>query len=216
MKFEYSKRNVSTPVFYNPRNQPPSPLPSPLPTDSSGFIPDDNWTCVESSIAAKGRGAQDIKTKLYIPASKTFSVAESIPFHLLLCSTPASLATFLPLSPSRNTLGRPKALRLQVMRQVTVDVRYVHSLFVQCHNECSLFARNVITSSRVAGREMWRVDCVGEANFNLTVRFASFPLRSTTLIMFVKKRRMRHPGSLTVATFHSVRASKPPLSGPRD
>ncbi|KAH6912685.1 hypothetical protein BKA70DRAFT_772091 [Coprinopsis sp. MPI-PUGE-AT-0042] len=142
--------NVSTPILYNPRTQPPSPLPPSLLTDSTGFVPTDDWTCVESSIAAKGKGAQDIKTKLYIPASKTFSVVESIPFHLLLSSTPASLATFLPLSPALNTLGRPKALRLQVMRQSTVDVR------------------NVIGSSRAAGREMWRIDCVGEASFKLT------------------------------------------------
>lgn len=142
--------NVTAPILYCPRSLPPSPLPSPLSTDAFGFIPRGEWTCVESSIAAKTKDLQDIKTKLYIPTSRTFSIAEPIPFHLLLCSSAPSLAAFIHLSPSRNTLGRPKAMRLQVMRQAAVDVK------------------NVLHPTRSAKREMWRVDCIGEANFNLT------------------------------------------------
>lgn len=65
----------------------------------------------------------DIAVKLYLPASRIFSMTMSIPFHLSLESSAVSLAAFLPLSPiSSNPLSR-KVTRIQLMRQTVVDVR---------------------------------------------------------------------------------------------
>ena len=141
--------NVTAPILYYPRSLPPSPLPSRLSTDAFGFITRNEWTCIESTISAKA-DLHDIKVKLYIPASRTFSMSEPIPFHLLLCSSAPSLAAFLPMSPALNTLGRPKAMRLQAMRQAAVDVKNVLS-----------------PNNRSAKREIWRIDSIGEATFTL-------------------------------------------------
>lgn len=52
-------------------------------------------------------------------------MGESIPFHLSLHSTPTSLATYLPMSPMAKTLGSKKPTQVQLMRQSTVDVKWV-------------------------------------------------------------------------------------------
>lgn len=123
-----TSRTISTPFLYYPRVPAPSPLPPPLLTDSLGFVVNGDWGVFESMVSARHKGMQDIATKLYVPASRAYSLSEKIPFHLLLCSNPISLAAFLPLNPTANTLGRPKPMRLQVMRQCTIDVRYVSYL----------------------------------------------------------------------------------------
>ncbi|EAU85980.2 hypothetical protein CC1G_03003 [Coprinopsis cinerea okayama7 len=139
--------NITTPFLYFPRTRPPSPLPPPLSTDSFGFTSSIEWNVFESVISSRRIGMQDIMAKLYIPATRTYCLSQRIPVHVLLSSSPISLSAFLPMSPTAVTLGQPKPTRLQVMRQSTVDVR------------------NVVRSE--AKREMWRVDCIGEASFRV-------------------------------------------------
>ncbi|TFK24984.1 hypothetical protein FA15DRAFT_383944 [Coprinopsis marcescibilis] len=140
-------QTVATPILYYPRTHPPSPLPHPLVTTSRGFLETPEWGVHESVLYARQKGINDITVKLYIPVSRVFCISERIPFHLSISSNPISLAAFLPLSPTTHVVGRPKAMRLQLMRQSTVDVR------------------SVVKAD--ANREMWRVDNIGEATFRL-------------------------------------------------
>jgi len=59
-------------------------------------------------------------------------MSQPIPFHLTIQSSAVSLAAFLPFSPTANvnTLSQRKITRLQLMRQTTVDVRWVVWRFI--------------------------------------------------------------------------------------
>ncbi|KAK0187805.1 hypothetical protein F5146DRAFT_1104673 [Armillaria mellea] len=88
---------LSTPFVYYPRTRPAIPPPAPLRPAPNGFRYDPEWQIYESVIKAKNSGMQDIKTKLYVPASRIFCLRHPIPFNLTL---------------------------EVLMRQVTVDVRH--------------------------------------------------------------------------------------------
>ncbi|KAF9029903.1 hypothetical protein BDZ89DRAFT_1065002 [Hymenopellis radicata] len=135
---------LSTPFVYHPRTRPAVPLPSPLRTNRLGFILEPDWKLYESQIASRQSNTADIKTKLYIPASRIFCMAQPIPFHLTLESSAYSLAAFLPYGPTANLIGK-RATRIQLMRQATVDVRHA-----------------MISSTKT---DIWRVDNIGEATF---------------------------------------------------
>jgi len=92
-------------------------------------------------------------------------MTQPIPFYLILESSAVSLAAFLPFSPTAGTLGPRKVMRVQLMRQTTVDVRYgqVTSLISCVH----IYTRN----TTIAGvkTDIWRVDYIGEGTFTLVV-----------------------------------------------
>ncbi|KAG6917071.1 hypothetical protein DXG01_004043 [Tephrocybe rancida] len=112
---------VSMPFNYYPRSRPATPLPSPLTASRRGFNDALNWTCHQSEIRPKGKNIEPIKTKLYIPASRTFCISQSIPFHLMFESSAYSLAAFLPYCPTASFIKRKQATRIQLMRQSTAD-----------------------------------------------------------------------------------------------
>jgi len=138
---------LTTPFVYYPRTRPavPTPLPLILSRKGNGFESTPQWQLYESVISSRRVSLQDIKTRLYTPASRIFCASQSIPFHLTLESSALSLASFLPFGPSGQSSAK-KPTRLQIMRQVTVDVR----------NEM------IGTQTRT---DMWRVDSIGEAAF---------------------------------------------------
>ncbi|PPQ92855.1 hypothetical protein CVT25_004343 [Psilocybe cyanescens] len=136
--------HVSTPFIYFPRSRPASSIPLPLQHRSTGFISTPEWKMFQSVLHSKSPTRPHINVKFYVPAARVFCMFKKIPFHLTLESSAVSLAAFLPLSPSANTLGR-KATRVQLMRQTTVDVR-----------------NTVIAGVKT---DMWRVDCIGEGTF---------------------------------------------------
>ncbi|PBK75134.1 hypothetical protein ARMSODRAFT_951210 [Armillaria solidipes] len=133
---------LSTPFIYYPRTRPAIPPPAPLRPAQNGFRYDPEWQVYESIIKAKNPGMQDIKTKLYVPASRIFCLRHPIPFHLTLESSAQSLAAFLPYGPGLTTR---RATRVQLMRQVTVDVRHA-----------------MISNTKT---DIWRVDSIGEGRF---------------------------------------------------
>ncbi|KAF5380687.1 hypothetical protein D9757_007043 [Collybiopsis confluens] len=112
---------LSTPFVYYPRTRPAVPLPVPLQLGRDGFDLGPEWQIYESTIPSRRTSLQEIKTRLYVPASRIFCASDRIPFHLTFESSALSLASFLPLGPSGNSTKRPT--QLQIMRQVTVDVR---------------------------------------------------------------------------------------------
>ncbi|KAH9480633.1 hypothetical protein JR316_0007233 [Psilocybe cubensis] len=140
--------HVTTPFVYFPRSRPASPIPHPLQYTPNGFVNTPDWKLFESVLYSKSPARPNINVKFYIPAARVFCMTKSIPFHLSLESSSVSLAAFLPLSPSANTIGR-KATRVQLMRQTTVDVR-----------------NTVIAGVKT---DMWRVDCIGEGIFKHAV-----------------------------------------------
>ena len=121
----FSSSSVTIPFIYLPRTRPAYPIPTQLFPTKNGFILTPEWRVYESVMVAKKSSGQNIKTKLYLPASKIFCVSQPIPFHLTLESSAMSLAEFLPYSPIVTVVGKPKATRVELTRQSTVDARYV-------------------------------------------------------------------------------------------
>ncbi|KAG5645981.1 hypothetical protein DXG03_004582 [Asterophora parasitica] len=119
---------ISTPFVYHPRTRPPAPLPSPLVHSRHGFTEAPGWTCYQSEISARGSG-DTITTKFYVPASRVFWISQPIPFHVTFESSAQALTTFLPYTPTVGYIKAKQATRVQLMRQSTVDVRYVFYLW---------------------------------------------------------------------------------------
>jgi len=134
---------LAAPFVYYPRTRPAAPLPAPLHLSQNGFEGTSDWQLYESTITARRSSLQDIKTRIYVPISRIFSASQGIPFHVTFESSAVSLASFLPFGPSG--LHPKKPTRVQIMRQVAVDVR----------NEMVFGTKT----------DMWRVDCLGEAIF---------------------------------------------------
>ncbi|KAK7054184.1 hypothetical protein R3P38DRAFT_2500189 [Favolaschia claudopus] len=144
---------VSTPFIYYPRTRPSVALPTPLRRFEGGFIESPEWKVYPSVLKAKEKsGTQDIFVKVYVPASRIYCSTQAIPFHVTFESTAFTLAAFLPYGPSTGNPGKPQATRFQLMRQSTVDVRFVGA--------------NRKT-------DIWRVDCIGEGTFRHAVRLLS-------------------------------------------
>lgn len=120
-------RHVSTPFKYFPRTRPAVPIPLPLQYRAgAGFLATSDWKLLESTLYSKSQTRPNIAAKLYIPASRTFCMTQPIPFHLTLESSAISLAVFLPFGPTVANPTSRKVTRIQLMRQTTVDVRYVY------------------------------------------------------------------------------------------
>ena len=115
---------VSTPFIYYPRSRPSRGIAFPLKFSTDGFESTPEWQVVESKLRSKKVVRPDIVTKFYTPALGVFCITQPIPFYLTLESSAVSLAAFLPFSPTATASGPRKAMRVQLMRQTTVDVRY--------------------------------------------------------------------------------------------
>ncbi|KAG0703754.1 hypothetical protein DFH29DRAFT_998194 [Suillus ampliporus] len=135
---------ISTPFEYLPRTRPSTPLPPPLVPAQWGIVETPQWK-VFPTLIHTNQGGHDIMVKLYLPASRTFCMNQSIPFHVMFSSSAMSLAAFMPLGPVIATSLKKQHTRIQVLRQTTVDVR----------NTFELGTRT----------DIWRVDCIGEGAF---------------------------------------------------
>ncbi|KAF8133523.1 hypothetical protein K438DRAFT_1694230 [Mycena galopus ATCC 62051] len=133
---------LSTPFIYHPRTRPTRPIP---PVDPNAvFIESPEWKMHRSVVKAQANTKfQDISAKLYLPASRIFHLADTIPFHIVFESNADSLAAFLTYGPT----GHSHPTRLQLVRQSTVDVR----------GELGHQSKTSI----------WRIDYIGEGVFNL-------------------------------------------------
>jgi hypothetical protein len=144
---------VSTPFIYYPRSRPSQGTPSPLLPSINGFEITPEWHVLKSNLLSKKSVRPDIVTKLYTPALGVFCITQPIPFYLTLESSAVSLAAFLPFSPTGRALGPRKSMRVQLMRQTTVDVK----------------------NTTIVGlkSDMWRVDQIGEGTFTLVANDAN-------------------------------------------
>jgi hypothetical protein len=124
---------VSTPFIYYPRSRPSRGIVSPLNFSINGFEITPEWHVVESNLRSKKHVRPDIVTKFYTPALGVFCITQPIPFYLTLESSAVSLAAFLPFSPTTSTSGPRKVMRVQLMRQTTVDIRYAKSHLFICY-----------------------------------------------------------------------------------
>jgi hypothetical protein len=149
---------LSTPFIYYPRSRPSRGIVSPLNSSINGFEITPEWHVVESNLLSKKNVRPDIVTKFYTPALGVFCITQPIPFYLTLESSAVSLAAFLPFSPTASTSGSRKVMRVQLMRQTTVDIRYAQVTFSY------LFAHNFNTrgtgrlkKSRLTSGELTRL-----------------------------------------------------------
>ncbi|KAI0337486.1 hypothetical protein BDW22DRAFT_1363973 [Trametopsis cervina] len=142
-----NENTISTEFVYYPRSRPAVPLPSAmLSHPKTGWVESPEWRGFESVIPAHVPGVQDIATKLYIPASRVFSLTETIPFHLTLRSSAYSLAAFMPYGPTASVLNPNKQhTRISLFRQSIVDVR-----------------NTVVFGTKT---DIWRVENVGAGTF---------------------------------------------------
>ena len=115
---------VSTPFIYYPRSRPLRGIPAPFLPSVNGFEITPEWHVLECNLLSKKTIDPDIAAKLYTPALGVFCMTQPIPFYLTLESSAVSLAAFLPFSPTGSTSGPRKSMRVQLMRQTTVDVKY--------------------------------------------------------------------------------------------
>ncbi|KLO10909.1 hypothetical protein SCHPADRAFT_906442 [Schizopora paradoxa] len=129
--FGLTNPSVSMPFVYRPRNRPSIPLPaslSPKVMGTDSFYDDEDWMSSQTVAKAKSTRYESVLVKLYLPASRVFSITEPIPFNLFLSSSAFSLASFLPFAPPHSSsAGSPSVrqgtTRVQVVRQMAVDVR---------------------------------------------------------------------------------------------
>ena len=118
------------------------------------------------------RPESEIVTKFYTPAPGFSCITQPIPFYLTLESSFVSLASCLPFNPTASISGPRNVMRVQLMRQTTVDARYgpSHFLFI-----CSQLKYTRTTNLRTDFRDMaiktdmWRIDQIGEGTFTLVV-----------------------------------------------
>lgn len=69
--------------------------------------------------------------KIYTPASHVLCIRRAIPYHVTFTGPAQALATLLTYLPSRMGAAPVRACsRIQVLRQTSVDARYVFSSFL--------------------------------------------------------------------------------------
>ncbi|KII86689.1 hypothetical protein PLICRDRAFT_114185 [Plicaturopsis crispa FD-325 SS-3] len=134
--------HITTPFVYSPRTRPAVPLPPPLIGKSGVPTLTPQWKLFEAFIPARFPGGQEIISRFYVPASRTFCMSEPIPFYVVFSSSAFTLATFLPYAPS---VKHKQCTRAQLLRQSTVDVR-----------------NTTIMGTKT---DIWRVDKIGEGVF---------------------------------------------------
>jgi hypothetical protein len=83
----------------------------------------DEWSTYETTAKAKQSRLQDVVVKLHIPKSRIFCFTQNIPFYLTIESSAVSLAAFLPFAPTSGPITPKVAMKIEVLRQTTVDVR---------------------------------------------------------------------------------------------
>lgn len=115
---------VSTPFMYHPRTRPSVPLPPALTwTSSRGLSLTPDWRTFEVTSKTKKSRLQDVLVKLHIPKSRIFCFTQRIPFYLTIESSAVSLAAFLPFAPSSGTMNSRAPMKIEVLRQATVDIK---------------------------------------------------------------------------------------------
>jgi hypothetical protein len=150
-------RTVSTPFIYRPRARPARGIPPRLEraNASPGLRMSPDWRVHENLIAARMQGSprKDIvckvrcppplrdadcnsqqlipPSKIYTPASHVLCIRRAIPYHVTFTGPAQALATLLTYLPSRMGAAPVRACsRIQVLRQTSVDARYVFSSFL--------------------------------------------------------------------------------------
>ncbi|KAI0670876.1 hypothetical protein C8Q78DRAFT_1069600 [Trametes maxima] len=148
LRLGQARSTISTPFVYHPRSRPAVPLPPPMrqSLDTFKFVETTDWRCWETDMRARKSSAKDIHCQLYLPASRVYSIAEPIPFHILFSSSAFSLAAYLPYGPTATVLAPNKRFtHVKVLRQSVVDVR-----------------NTLVMGTKT---DMWRVDTIGVGNF---------------------------------------------------
>ncbi|KAJ3573188.1 hypothetical protein NP233_g2601 [Leucocoprinus birnbaumii] len=141
---------VNTPILYYPRSRPSFPIPRALAwIPTQGFDLSDEWSTYETVAKAKQSRLQDVVVKFHVPKSRVFCFTEKIPFYLNIESSAVSLAAFLPYAPTTGSPSPKVAMKVEVLRQTAVDVKYTTA-----------------TLNQLAREDMWRVDCIGLGRFS--------------------------------------------------
>jgi len=97
LSFLKGNEAVKVPLMYHPRSRPHLPmLPSHLPFMSTVKSSPEEWHEVMCTIPmTRGSGLAPAECLLFIPSVQTFASSDTIPFHLQIRGSPASLIPFL-------------------------------------------------------------------------------------------------------------------------
>ncbi|KAA1469675.1 hypothetical protein DENSPDRAFT_835329 [Dentipellis sp. KUC8613] len=139
---------VTSPFTYYPRTRPAQALPPPpLPTSyAPGLQETALWRAHESSLVSRVANSKGISCKLYLAKSHVFHMRQPIPFHLSFSGSAMSLASLLPFLPTQGQSPTKSCMRIQVLRQTSIDVNNDY----------------ILSGSKT---EIWRVVNVGEGTF---------------------------------------------------
>ncbi|KAE9389391.1 hypothetical protein BT96DRAFT_890101 [Gymnopus androsaceus JB14] len=124
------KKTVSTPFIYRPRKRPPQPV---IPT---GFIstvkssPEEWFQSVSVLQSRPSTKLESIHASFFVPAVRSFGLRDSIPYHIQLSGSIASLKEFyshVQLEPSTSSGRRSNNLTLtmtvSLRRQVRAEMK---------------------------------------------------------------------------------------------
>ncbi|KAG8214541.1 hypothetical protein J3R82DRAFT_9602 [Butyriboletus roseoflavus] len=120
---------VKVPLMYRPQSRPHLPiLSSDLPFMSTVKSSPEEWHEVMCTVPmSQGSGLAHVKCLLFIPSVQTYALSDTIPFHLQIRGSPASLVPFLEQGYDGNqgATGQQSGgivIRVYLLRQSSVKI----------------------------------------------------------------------------------------------
>ncbi|KAH0832000.1 hypothetical protein J3R83DRAFT_12903 [Lanmaoa asiatica] len=131
---------VKIPLIYRPRSRPHLPmLPSDLLFMSTVKSSPEEWHEVMCTLPmSQGSGLAHVEGLLFIPSLRTYSLSDTIPFHLQIRGSPASLIPFL----EHGQDGRQGAAGKQ-SGGVVIRVYLLRQFSVRIHGQFATASRNL-------------------------------------------------------------------------
>ncbi|KAF8442985.1 hypothetical protein L210DRAFT_3396728 [Boletus edulis BED1] len=131
---------VKVPLMYRPQSRPPLPmLPSDLPFMSTVKSSPEEWHEVMCTIPmTQGSGLAHAECLLFIPSVHTFALSDTIPFHLQIRGSPASLIPFL-----EQDQGGRQGTNGQLTGGVIIRVYILRQSSARIHGQSAIASRNL-------------------------------------------------------------------------
>ncbi|KAF9242654.1 hypothetical protein BU15DRAFT_43937 [Melanogaster broomeanus] len=113
---------VKVPFIYRPRSRPHTPmLPSDLPFMSTVKSSPEEWHQVMCTVnTTQASGLDAAQCLLFVPSVQTYALSDTIPFHIQIRGSPASLVPFLEQNQAGGVTDRSSgvAVRVYLLRHI--------------------------------------------------------------------------------------------------
>ncbi|KAG9315840.1 hypothetical protein JVU11DRAFT_3489 [Chiua virens] len=123
LSFLKGNEAIKVPILYRPRSRPQLPmLPTDLPFMSTVKTSPEEWHEAMCTVPmTKGSGLAQIECLLFIPSVQIYALSDTIPFHLQIRGSSASLVPFLEQSQVGQQNGGV-TIRVYLLRQMIAKV----------------------------------------------------------------------------------------------